>query len=717
MFTASWSITRRGSIELLATRMATDPVCGMFVEESPDALQATVNGKTYYFCAESCLRTFIAPALELRSLKRNIVLSLVLGVPILILSYVSVFPSSFPIGLLLLVMATPVQFIAGRRFYQGTWNAIRMRASNMDFLIAVGTSAAYFYSLVYVLFPGEFPFGGLFFDASAMIIALILIGRLLEQTVKVRATDAIRKLAELQPRTATLVGADGGEEEIPIERVSKGDIFLVKPGEKIATDGLVIEGHSSVDEKFVTGESIPVEKSAGSEVIGATLNGTGALKVRATRVGADTMLSKIVQVVQDAQNTKAPVERLVNTIAAYFVPIVIIVALTSFTLWVFVGEKPISFAFTAAVAVLVIACPCALGLATPAAISVGAGKGAENGILIKGGEYLERTEKINTVVFDKTGTLTKGEPSVTDLVSLEETSDTGKVLRLAGVAEKNSEHPLASAILKRYREEFPGDPIPEPETFDSIPGLGTRAVYGGKELIFGNARLLSQYGVNVDGVAARLDVLRSQGKTVTILAEDKKIMGAVAVADTIKPSSKEAIRALQKMGLETIMISGDNTETSRAIAEKLGIQRYFAEVLPTRKSEIVKKLQEEEHRKVAMVGDGVNDAPALAQADVGIAIGSGSDIAVETGGMILMRDDLRDVVAGIQLSRKTMTKVKENLFWAFAYNVALIPVAAGLLYIIAGVLLNPILCGAAMAMSSVTVVTNSLSLRRFRPEF
>ena len=695
--------------------MATDPVCGMFVEESPAALHATVNGKTYYFCAESCLQTFIAPTMELRSLKRNIALSVALGIPILVLSYVSVFPSSFPMGMLLLVMATPVQFVAGRRFYQGAWNAIKMRSSNMDFLIAVGTSAAYFYSLLYVLLPGEFPFGGLFFDASAMIIALILIGRLLEQTVKVKATDAIRKLAELQPRTATVILPDGRQEATPIERVSEGDVFLVKPGEKIATDGIVIEGHSSVDEKLVTGESIPVEKTGGSEVIGATLNGSGVLRVRATRVGSDTMLSKIVQVVQDAQNTKAPVERLVNTIAAYFVPMVITVALTSFALWVLVAGKPVSFAFTAAVAVLVIACPCALGLATPAAISVGAGKGAENGILIKGGEYLERTQKIDTIVFDKTGTLTKGEPSVTDLLSLTEPHDAGEVLRLAAVAEKNSEHPLASAILKKHGEEFPGAPVPEPETFESAPGLGIKAHFEGKTLLLGSAHLLQQNGVNVaEQIKAKLDGLRSQGKTVMLLSQDRELKGVIAVADTIKPSSKEAISALKKMGLETVMISGDNEETSRAIAEELGIRRYFSEVLPNQKSEIVQKLQNEEKRKVAMVGDGINDAPALAQADVGIAIGSGSDIAVETGGMILMRDDLRDVVAGIQLSRKTMSKVKQNLFWAFAYNVALIPVAAGLLYVLIGVLLNPILAGAAMAMSSVTVVANSLSLRRFK---
>ncbi|MGP8069396.1 MAG: heavy metal translocating P-type ATPase [Candidatus Bathyarchaeia archaeon] len=700
--------------------MATDPVCGMFVEESPDALHATVNGTTYYFCAESCLQTFIAPELELKSLKRNVALSLILGIPILVLSYAPLLPNSIPVGWMLLVLATPVQFIGGWRFYQGTWNAIKMRSSNMDFLIAVGTSAAYFYSLIYVLFPGEFSFGGLFFDTSAMIIALILIGRLLEQSVRSKATDAIRKLAGLQPMTARVIRADGTEDVIPIEKVGVGDIFLVRPGEKIATDGEVVEGHSSVDEKLVTGESIPVEKTSGNQVIGATMNGSGFLKVRATHVGSDTTLSKIVQVVQEAQNTKGLVERLVNTIAAYFVPIVITVALASFAFWVGLVGKPISFGFTAAVAVLVIACPCALGLATPAAIVVGAGKGAENGILIRGGEYLERTQKINTVVFDKTGTLTKGEPAVTDILNLAPaaTFSTSEILKFAAIAEKQSEHPLASAILKRYEEIFPNQPLPDPDSFNSVPGEGVHITYSGNDFLFGNSRLMEANALRPEeNTRAQLDELRRQGKTTMVLAVNKKTVGIVAVADAIKPSAKETVEALRKMNIEVVMITGDNEETASAVAKQLGIKRYFAEVLPTEKSDMIKKLQNEEKRKVAMVGDGINDAPALAQADVGIAIGSGSDIAVETGGLILMRDDLRDVITGIQLSRKTMSKIKQNLFWAFLYNIALIPVAAGGLYLMIGVLLNPILSGAAMALSSVTVVTNSLTLRRFKPRF
>jgi len=695
--------------------MATDPVCGMFVEESPGALHATVRGTTYYFCSESCLRTFTAPEVELKWLKRTVALSVVLAIPTLVLTYVSL-PTPVPLPWLLLGLATPVQFVAGWRFYQGAWNAIRMRMSNMDFLIALGTSAAYFYSLTYVLLPSDFPEGGLFFDASTMITALILIGKLIEHSVRGRATDAIRKLMDLQPRNVRIL-KDGAEQEVPVEKVEVGDLFLVRPGERVATDGKVVEGHSSIDEKFLTGESIPVEKGLGDQVIGASINMAGSLKVEATRVGMDTTLSKIVQVVQEAQSTKSPVERLADRIAAYFVPIVVLVAVASFSAWVLIGDKPVSFGFTAAIAVLVIACPCALGLATPAAIVVGAGKGAENGILIKGGEYLERAQKIDTVVFDKTGTLTKGEPSVTDIVVVPG-SEYGedKILRLSAVAEKQSEHPLASAILARAREKLGEERLPDPDSFESISGQGVRVSYRGDTLLLGNLRLLESKGVGIGGgVQTTLDGLHADGKTAMILAVNDRIAGVIAVADTVKDSAQEAVRALKKMKINVVMLTGDNKLTAQAIARRLGIERYFAEVLPVEKSRVVKQLQSE-GRVVAMVGDGINDAPAIAQSDVGIAIGSGSDIAIETGGLILMRDDLRDVVAGIQLSRKTMTKIKENLVWAFAYNVALIPVAAGLLYIVAGVLLNPILSGAAMALSSVTVVSNSLTLRRFKPK-
>ena len=694
--------------------MATDPICGMFVEESPESLRATVKGTTYYFCSESCLREFTKPEIELRNVKVSLALSFILGMPILFLSYVPI-RSPIPTSWLLLILATPVQFVAGSRFYRGTYNAIKMKSSNMDVLIAVGTSAAYFYSLAYVLFPNRFPYGGLYFDTSAIVIALILLGRLLEYTVRGRATEAIRKLAELQPRTA-LVLRDGREIEIPIEEVSVGDFFLVKPGDKIATDGVVIEGHSSVDEKLITGESIPIEKSEGSQVIGGTINASGYLKVRASKVGSDTTLAKIVQIVQQAQNSKAPVERLVDTISKYFVPLVVSVALAAFAVWTFVAHEPISFGFTTAVAVLIIACPCALGLATPAAIVVGAGKGAENGILIKGGEYLERAQKIDTIVFDKTGTLTNGKPVVTDITSLRPSEFSNEeVLRYSAVAEKRSEHPLAAAILEKYGQ--PIEKIPDPQSFESMPGKGVHAVISGHDVLLGNSRILDTGGGEDASLLGKVNEWQKEGKTVMILFVDKRAAGLVAVADTLKDHAKEAVDALQKMKLETIMLTGDNKLTAEAIAKQVGISKCISEVAPAEKFEVIRKLQTEEHRSVAMVGDGVNDAPALAQADVGIAIGSGSDVAVESAGLILMKDDLRDVVAGIQLSRKTMGKIKQNLFWAFFYNVGLIPVAAGVLYLVVGVLLNPIFAGLAMAMSSVTVVTNSLSLRRFKPKF
>lgn len=695
--------------------MASDPVCGMFVEETETTLHATVRGATYYFCSESCLTTFTEPERQLRVLKRNIALAVALSIPIIILSYASI-PSSFPTGWVLLALATPVQFIAGWRFYRGTWDAIRMRSSNMDVLIAVGTSAAYVYSAIFVVAPKAFPYGGWYFDTSAVIIALILVGKLLEEFVRGRASDAVRKLLTLQPPTARRIASDGSEEEIPVQQVVVGDILLVKPGEKVPTDGAVVEGHSSVDEKMVTGESIPVEKEKGCSVIGATINGTGSLRIRATRVGSDTTLSKIVKVVEEAQASKGPIERLANKVSTYFVPVVIAVAIGSYAFWSLYEGMPVSFGFTTAVAVLIIACPCALGLATPAAVITGAGKGAENGILIKGGEYLERMQKIQTIVFDKTGTLTKGRPSVTDIVLVSDLPR-NEVLRLAAIAEKQSEHPLAGAILERARSELGEKGVPDPDSFESVTGQGIQASYSGKRVLFGNPKILDSFGVPLSAENARqLSNLRKEGKTAMVLALDGEVVGIVAAADTLKDHVPDAIRRLKQMNLEPVLLTGDNEETAAAIARQAGIEKYFAEVPPTGKADVVKRLQKEEHKVVAMVGDGINDAPALAQADIGIAMGSGSDIAVETGGLILMRDDIRDVVSGIQLSRKTMSKVKQNLGWAFGYNVALIPVAAGLLYVVFGVLLNPILAAVAMALSSVSVTTNSLTLRRFKPK-
>lgn len=693
--------------------MPTDPVCGMLVEESPDTLHASVHGTTYYFCSESCLREFTRPELELRNIKLNLVLGIVLGVPIFLFSY---FPAKLPIstGLLLLVLATPVQFVVGYRFYRGTYDAIKMRSSNMDVLIAVGTSAAYFYSLFYVLIPKQFPNGGVYFDTSAAIIILILIGRLLEHGVSARATEAIRKLAELQPRSVTVIHTDGKEEDIPIESLAAGMEFIVHPGEKIATDGVVLDGLSSVDEKLLTGESAPVEKGPGSGVIGGTLNGSGALKVRATKVGMDTALSKIVQIVQNSLNSRAPVERLVDSVSTLFVPVVISIAVASFVFWTFAAREPLSFGFTTAVAVLIIACPCALGLATPAAISVGAGKGAENGILIKGGDYLERSEKVDTVIFDKTGTLTIGKPALTNVESVNSRFSDEDILKLAAIAEKRSEHPFAQVVAKKGMEKFRF--VPDPESFQSTAG-GVLATFSGSKILLGTATLLSSEQQKIDAkVLERSTELQSEGKTVSLLSVDGVTSGIIAVADTLKENAVEVVGALRKMKLDVVMLTGDNRLTTAALAHELGITKFEAEVPPEKKYEVVKNLQAQGH-KVAMVGDGVNDAPALAQSDVGIAIGSGSDVAVETAGLILMKDDLQDVVSAIQLSRKTMSKIKQNLLWAFVYNAALIPVAAGVFYAFFGVLLNPIFAAFAMALSSTTVVANSLTLKWFRAKF
>jgi P-type Cu+ transporter len=692
--------------------MPTDPVCGMIVEKSPETLHATVRGATYYFCSESCLHEFTRPELELRKTKLSLALSASLGVPILILSYVPL-GLSIPTGWLLLLLATPIQFVAGFRFYRGTYDAIKMRSSNMDVLIALGTSAAYFYSLVYILFPSQFPSGGLYFDTSAIVITLILAGRLLEYGVRARATDSIRKLAELQPQTVTVIQDKGETREIPIENLVVNDAFIVHPGQKVATDGTVLEGQSSVDEKLLTGESMPVEKTSGSEVIGGTLNGsTGALTVRATKVGTDTALSKIVRMVEDSINSRGPVERLVDTVSTYFVPIVIAIALIAFLGWTFVALHPPSFGFTAAVAVLIIACPCALGLATPAAIAVGAGKGAENGILIRGGEYLEKSEKIDTVIFDKTGTLTRGAPVVTDYGSTTKKFSDDEILKLAGIVEKRSEHPIATAVVKKASEKFGA--IPEPDYFESFPGSGVKAKFSGQTIFLGTPS--SGKDTKDPKLLQKFEDLRLQGKTISLLSVNNEEAGYIAVSDELKENAKETVARLQKMKLEVIMLTGDNRSTAAAIASEVGIKKFEAEVLPEKKSEVLKQLQSQGHR-VAMVGDGLNDAPALAQADVGIAIGSGSDVAMETVGLILMKGDLRDVVAAIQLSRKTMRKIKENLFWAFVYNIVLIPVAAGLFYVFFGVLLNPIFAGLVMALSSVTVVTNSLTLKRFKPKF
>jgi len=666
---------------------------------------------------------------DLRTVRNHFTVALALGLSIMILGFIPALMMQPYMPYLLWALATPVQFWVGWRFYRGAWGALRHKTTDMNTLIAVGTSAAYFYSVVAALFPGLFTAAGvephLYFDTSALIIALILLGRYLETRAKGQTSEAIKRLIGLNPKIAVVV-RDGEEKEIPVEEVQVGDIIVVRPGERIPVDGIVRQGYSSVDESMITGESIPVDKKVGDEVIGATINKTGSFQFEATRVGKDTTLARIIRLVDEAQGSKAPIQRLADVIASYFVPAVIGIAIVTFIIWYFAGPQPaLTLAILNFVAVLIIACPCALGLATPTAIMVGTGKGAENGILFRSGEALEQAHRINTVLLDKTGTLTRGEPAVTDVVAIASSSEE-EVLRLAASAERVSEHPLAQAIVKAASEKKLK--TSRVSDFVALPGLGIEASVGGKKIMLGNLRLMKERGISMDGLGKKADKLFGAGKTVMFLALNSKAVGLIALADTLKPNAREAVQAMHRMGIETVMITGDNRRTAEAIAREAGIERVLADVLPEHKAEEVKKLQG--GGVVAMVGDGINDAPALAQADVGIAIGTGTDVAMETGEVTLIRGDLMGIVTAIALSKSTMRIIRQNLFWAFAYNVALIPVAAGVLYLIfsrTGVpvglhfifgdygFLNPIMAAAAMAASSITVVSNSLRLRRFKP--
>ncbi len=666
---------------------------------------------------------------DLKAVRNRFIVAIVLGLLIMTLGFIPAVMMQPYMPFILWALATPVQFWAGWRFYRGAWGALRHRTADMNTLIAVGTSAAYLYSVVAVLFPGLFTAAGvephLYFDTSALIIALILLGRYLETRARGQTSEAIKRLIGLNPKTAVVI-RDGEEKEISVEEVQVGDTIVVRPGERIPVDGIVRQGYSSVDESMITGESIPVDKKVGDEVIGATINKTGSFQFEATRVGKDTTLARIIRLVDEAQGSKAPIQRLADVIASYFVPVVIGIALVTFIIWYFVGPQPaLTLAILNFVAVLIIACPCALGLATPTAIMVGTGKGAENGILFKSGESLEIAHKIDTVLLDKTGTLTRGEPAVTDVLAVASSSEE-EVLRLAASAERVSEHPLGQAIVKAASEKKLK--TSRVSDFIALPGLGIEATVGSKKIILGNLRLMKERGISLNGLGEKAEKLFSEGKTVMFLSLANKAMGIIALADTLKPNAREAVQAIQQMGIETVMITGDNRRTAEAIAREAGIKRVLAEVLPEQKAAEVKKLQD--GRVVAMVGDGINDAPALAQADVGIAIGTGTDVAMETGEVTLIRGDLMGIVTAISLSKRTIQIIRQNLFWAFAYNVALIPVAAGVLYLVfsrTGVpvglrfifgdygFLNPIMAAAAMAASSITVVSNSLRLRRFKP--
>ena len=609
-----------------------------------------------------------------------------------------------------LVLTIPVMIIGYKFYYIGYKNLFKL-SPNMDSLIAIGTSAAFIYSLygTYKIYTGDASYSmSLYYEAAVTILALITLGKYLEAISKGKTSQAIKKLMGLAPKTATIV-RDGKELVIPIDEVVVGDIIIVKPGEKLPVDGEVIEGATAVDEAMLTGESIPVEKTVGSKVIGASINKTGFIKYKATKVGKDTALSQIIKLVEDAQGSKAPIAKLADIIASYFVPIVIGLAILSSIGWLIAGENGV-FALTIFISVLVIACPCALGLATPTAIMVGTGKGAEYGVLIKGGEALEVTHQIDTIVFDKTGTITEGKPVVTDIITT--TISEEELLSIAASSEKGSEHPLGEAIVKGAEER--NIKFKEISNFKAIPGHGIQVEIEGKVILLGNKKLMTENSIEIGDLGVKSDKLANEGKTPMYIAINNKLEGIIAVADTVKPSSKEAIENLHKMGIKVAMITGDNKKTADAIAKQVGIDIVLAEVLPEDKANEVKKIQEK-GSKVAMVGDGINDAPALAQADIGIAIGTGTDVAIESANIVLMKGDLKDVATAIKLSKATIRNIKQNLFWAFGYNVLGIPVAMGVLHIFGGPLLNPMIGAAAMSLSSVSVLANALRLRGFNP--
>jgi Cu+-exporting ATPase len=655
-----------------------------------------------------------------RALRKKVITGGLLTVPLLVLmqwdhiGLSRLVPLSQQANFLLqFVIETPIQFWIGWQFYTGAFAAARHRTTNMNTLIAVGTSSAYIYSVIATFFPSVFEIkgysAGVYYDTAATIVVLILLGRLFEARAKGQTSEAIKKLIGLQPKTAKVL-REGREVDIPIEDVEIGDIVIVRPGEKVPVDGVIKEGYSSLDESMVTGESMPVEKNVGYSVIGATINKTGTFRFEATNVGRDTMLAHIIEMVQTAQGSKPPIARLADLIASFFVPAVMTIAALTFIAWYFLGPEPsLTYAMLNFIAVLIIACPCALGLATPTSIMVGTGKGAENGVLIRSGEALETAHKITTVVFDKTGTLTKGEPEVTDII--EGGLRQSEILFYAASAEKGSEHPLGEAIIKRARAD--NIEIRGAEEFQAVPGHGIRAKIDGKTVHLGNEKFMEEENIDIAGLRRKAAGLSEEGKTPMYVGVDLKAAGIVAVADSLKEDSTDAVKALHAIGVEVVMMTGDNRQTGEAIARRVGIDRVLAEVLPEGKADQVKKLQSES-KVVAMVGDGINDAPALAQADVGIAIGTGTDVAMEAADITLIGGKLKGVVTAISLSKATLRNIKQNLFWAFAYNVVLIPVAAGVLFPFFGILLNPMLAAGAMGFSSVTVVTNALRLKRFR---
>ena len=663
---------------------------------------------------------------EYRRLMKRFWFAAIISIPVLITAYPNFIPfvRDWSMGVLRLswfaaaIITLPVMFWSGSDFFTGAWAALKHRSANMNTLIALGTGAAWVYSVSAILFPQIFPEGTSepFFDVVAVVIALVVLGQALELRAKGRTSDAIKKLMGLQAKTAHVI-RDGQELDIPVEEVLTGDVIQVRPGEKLPVDGIILEGSSAIDESMITGESLPVSKKTGDEVIGATLNKTGAFQFKATKVGKDTTLAQIVKMVQDAQNSKAPIARLADSISGYFVPIVMILAIASFVIWFDLGPQPsLVYALVTAVSVLIIACPCALGLATPMSLMVGIGKGAENGILIRSGEALQNSQAIHTVILDKTGTITKGKPELTDVVVNKHLSinDPDEILRLAASIESVSEHPLAEAIVEGAKAK--GLALSKPANFEAIPGHGVLATVDKHQVALGNLKMMNRQKVDLGDLESKTDALAEDGKTPVYVAVDGQAAGIIAVADTVKEDSAESIAALHKMGIEVVMITGDNRRTAEAIARRVGVDRVLAEVLPEDKANNVHLLQAE-GKKVAMVGDGINDAPALAQADVGFAIGTGTDVAIEASDITLIKGSLKGVVTAIEVSRTTMRNIKQNLFGAFFYNALGVPIAMGILYPFFGLLLSPLLAGAAMAFSSVTVVSNANRLRSFRPKF
>jgi Cu+-exporting ATPase len=756
-----------------------DPVCGMTVDPEKAAGKSERDGETYYFCSTGCKEKFDAganagvvnitrkmggdahaahhqgvartpasdehhahrPGMETeaaqdesyRRMMRKFWFAAAVGLPLLLLMLAEFVPelrhALMPyhrlIGILSAVVTLPVLAWSGAHFFQSAWNGLLNHNTNMDTLVALGTGAAWVYSTIAVIAPQLFPAGtaGMYFEVAVIVVALILLGQALEMRAKRRSSAALKKLLELQAKTARVVR--GGQElDIPIEEVVVGDTLLVRPGEKIPVDGIILEGESAIDESIVTGESVPVDKNPGDQVIGSSVNKTGAFTFRATKVGRDTALAQIVRMVEEAQSSKPPIGRLVDKISSLFVPSVMILGILTFLAWFNFGpEGALNYAVVTMVAVLVIACPCALGLATPISLMVGVGKAAENGVLIRNGEALETASRLTTIVLDKTGTITKGKPELTDVLPLEGYSE-DELLRLAAVADRRSEHPLAEAIVKGARDR--GSDLGEPEDFDAIPGHGVEAFVEGRRVLVGNRKLMEREKISLSAFKEGAARLADEGKTPMFVAVDGRPAGLIAVADTIKEDSITAVRALERMGIEVVMMTGDNERTAHAIARQVGIRRVLSDVLPEEKARQVEMLQSEGSpekerggragRLVGMVGDGINDAPALAQADIGFAIGTGTDVAIEAADITLVGGSLRGVITAIEVSRATLRNIKQNLFGAFIYNVLGIPIAAGLLYPFFGVLLSPIIAGAAMAASSITVVTNANRLRFFEPK-